>query len=187
MDSLQSTFHMTTEFCCYGVCSAEDSYFYAALSTVRRKIMGMRDSLITSSTWQTNFKGVLEKYPVLSMVGMDFAVPGCDACNLGARMSKMVGRVSGQPYDRSTFEVSESLGVTRRLCIYHSVNAVDRSPSKIQILGDPLSRTRAKMKTKARGPRKRCIWGDSAPSGRNRFTSSVIGRCAIWQWSYIYL
>ena len=30
-------------------------------------------------------------------------------------MSKLVGRVSGQPYDRSTFEVWDgSLGVTRR-------------------------------------------------------------------------
>ena len=85
--------------------AAEDHYFYAALSTVRRKIMGMRDSLITSSTWQTKFKRVLEKYPVLCLMDMDFAVPGCDACNLGARMSRFVGRVSGQPYDRSTFEV----------------------------------------------------------------------------------
>ena len=67
--------------------------------------MGMRDSLITSSTWQTKFKRVLEKYPVFSMVEMDFVIPGCDACKLGARMSKLVGRVSGQPYDRSTFEV----------------------------------------------------------------------------------
>jgi len=65
----------------------------------------MRDSLITSSTWQTNFKRLLEKHPVLSMVQIDFAVPGCDACNLGGRMSKLVGRVSGQPYDRTTFEV----------------------------------------------------------------------------------
>ena len=65
----------------------------------------MRDSLITSSTWKPNFKRVLEKYPVLSVVQMDFTVPGCDACNLGARMSKVVARVSGQPYDRSTFEV----------------------------------------------------------------------------------
>jgi len=102
MNIFQSSFHMISEFCHR---PAEDSYFYAALSTVRRKLMGMRDSLITSSTWQTEFKRVLEKYPVLSMVQMDFAVPGCDACNLGARMSKVVGRVSGQPYDRSTFEV----------------------------------------------------------------------------------
>lgn len=69
--------------------------------------MGMRDSLITSSTWQTKYKGVLEKHPVLSLMGMDFAVPGCDACNLGARMSKVIGRVSGEPYDRSTFEPIE--------------------------------------------------------------------------------
>jgi len=94
---------------------AEDDYFYAALSTVRRKIMGMRDSLITSSTWQADFKRVLEKYPVLSMMQMDFAVLGCDACNLGARMSKFISRVSGQPYDRSTFEVRNGLlAATRR-------------------------------------------------------------------------
>ena len=134
-----------------GVRSAEDSYFYAALSTVRRKVMGMRDSLITSSTWQTNFKRILEKYPILSLVRMDFAVPGCDACNLGARMSKVVGRVSGQPYDRSTFEVwGRSLRV-----IYHSVDAVDRSPLKMQILRVALSR-RVKMKVETRGPRSRC-------------------------------
>ena len=85
--------------------SAEDSYFYAALSTVRRKIMGMRDSLITSSTWQPEFKRVLEKYPVFGLAEIAFAVPGCDACKLGGRMSKLVGRLSGQPYDRYTFEV----------------------------------------------------------------------------------
>jgi len=44
---------------------------------------------------------------VLSMVQMDSVVPGCDACNLGARMSKVVGRVSGQPYDHSAFEPIE--------------------------------------------------------------------------------
>ena len=87
--------------------------------------MGMRDSLITSSTWQTNFKRVLEKYPVFSMMQMDFTVPGCDACNLGARMSRMIGRVSGQPYDRSTFEVwSESLEGYK---MFHTVNALDHS------------------------------------------------------------
>jgi len=41
------------------------------------------------------------------MTEMGCAVPGCDACNLGARMSRLVGRVSGQPYDRSTFEPIE--------------------------------------------------------------------------------
>ena len=87
--------------------------------------MGMRDSLITSSTWQTKFKRVLEKYPTLSMFKMDFAVPGCDACNIGSRMSKLVCRVSGEPYDRSSFEVrSESL---QGHGSFQVVNAVDRS------------------------------------------------------------
>ena len=135
--------------------------------------MGMRDSLITSSTWQTDFKRVLETYPVLSVVWMDFAVPGCDACNLGARMSKLIGRVSGQPYDRSSFEVwSGSLGGHETLVCLYSVNAVDRSPLKIRIL----KRKRVKPKTKRRGPRKRCIWGGSVPRGLNHFTSSPIGR-----------
>ena len=103
MNCLPGSPHMTHSGGLDG--SAEDGYFYAALSTARRKIMGMRDSLITSSTWQTNFKRVLEKYPILSMFKMDFAVLGCDACNLGGRMSKQVCRLSGEGYDRSTFEV----------------------------------------------------------------------------------
>lgn len=132
--------------------------------------MGMRDSLITSSTWQTKFKKVLEKYPVLSLMGMDFAVLGCDACNLGARMSKVVGRVSGEPYDRFTFEVWNPKGAH-----VTTVDAIDRSPLKILMPGN--SRIRNTVKTRAkRGPRNRCTWDGSAPSGLNHFTSSRIGR-----------
>lgn len=96
-------FHVTSGVCSDFVYLAKDGYFYAALSTVRRKIM--RDSLITSSTWQTNFKRFLERYPVFTMTQMDFTAGGCDASNLGARKARLVGRVSGEPYDRCTFEV----------------------------------------------------------------------------------
>ena len=63
---------------------------------------------------------------MFSMVEMDFAVLGCDACNLGGRMSKVVGRVSGRPYDRSTFEVWNGLLEDHKT--FHIVNAVFRSP-----------------------------------------------------------
>jgi len=69
---------------------------------------------------------------VLSMVQMDSVVPGCDACNLGARMSKVVGRVSGQPYDHSAFEVWNQGSLDASVM---GVYTTDRSPSKTRILG----------------------------------------------------
>ena len=65
----------------------------------------MRDSLVTSSVWRTSFKKPLMTYPEFDTVRMDFAVPQCDACHLGGRMSTLTGRISGEPYDRLTFEV----------------------------------------------------------------------------------
>jgi len=41
-------------------------------------------------------------------------------------MSKVIGRVSGQPYDRSTFEVWSGLLEDHKT--FHRVNAVYRSP-----------------------------------------------------------
>lgn len=41
-------------------------------------------------------------------------------------MSKVVGRVSGRPYDRSTFEVWNGLLEDHKT--FHIVNAVFRSP-----------------------------------------------------------
>lgn len=65
----------------------------------------MRDSLVTSSVWRTSFKKPLMTYPEFETVHMDFASPGCDACHLGGRMSTITGRVSGEPYDKLTYEV----------------------------------------------------------------------------------
>lgn len=37
---------------------------------------------------------------------MDMALPMCNACHMGGRVSTLIGRVGGMPYDRTTFEVS---------------------------------------------------------------------------------
>lgn len=94
-------------------CIQLDQYFSVPLQIARRKIAGMRDSLVTSSVWLTEFKKPLETYPDFETVRMDFAVPHCDACRLGGRMSTLTGRVSGEPYDKLTFEVFDFV-----LCAY---------------------------------------------------------------------
>jgi hypothetical protein len=82
-----------------------EEYFSVPLRVVRRKLTGLRDSLVTSSTWQPEFKKPLETYPEFDLLPLDFAVPSCDACHLGGRMSTLIGRLSGLPYDRLGFEV----------------------------------------------------------------------------------
>ncbi|KAJ3903930.1 hypothetical protein F5879DRAFT_957440 [Lentinula edodes] len=79
-------------------------YFSVPLLAARRKIIGLRDSLVASSVWKPEFKGPLERYPELDLVQLEFSMPGCDACNLGARMSTLNGRLLGEPYDRLGFE-----------------------------------------------------------------------------------
>ncbi|KAI0818744.1 hypothetical protein BC629DRAFT_1463896 [Irpex lacteus] len=88
--------------------SLKDQYFSVPLQIARRKLDGMKDSSVTSSVWKTSFKKPLEMYPDFETIQMDFASPGCDACNLGGRLSTIIGRVSGEPYDRTTFEPLES-------------------------------------------------------------------------------
>ncbi|KAJ3896458.1 hypothetical protein GG344DRAFT_36628 [Lentinula edodes] len=79
-------------------------YFSVPLLAARRKIIGLRDSLVASSVWKPEFKGPLERYPELDLVQLEFSMPGCDACNLGARMSTLNGRLLGEAYDRLGFE-----------------------------------------------------------------------------------
>ncbi|GJE90811.1 hypothetical protein PsYK624_069550 [Phanerochaete sordida] len=87
----------------------KQEYFSVPLQVARRKITGMRDSLVTSSVWRTEFKKPLEMHPEFETVQMEFAVPQCDACHLGGRVSTLTGRCFGDPYDRKTFEaLSES-------------------------------------------------------------------------------
>ncbi|KAG2157136.1 hypothetical protein DEU56DRAFT_763238 [Suillus clintonianus] len=84
-----------------------DEYFSVPLQVVRRKLSGMKDSLVTSSVWKPQFKRPLERYPDFQLVRMEFSAPQCDACNLGGRISSLLGRVSGKPYDKYDYE-SES-------------------------------------------------------------------------------
>lgn len=84
-----------------------EEYFSVPLAITRRKITGMRDSLVTSSVWRSAFKKSLETYPEFETVELDFAIPTCDACHLGGRMSTLLGRLSGSPYDNFTYEVSD--------------------------------------------------------------------------------
>lgn len=82
-------------------------YFSVPLQVARRKLSGMKDSLVTSSVWKPQFKKPLERYPKFELVRMKFSAPQCDACNLGGRISTLSGRVSGRPYDKYDF-ASES-------------------------------------------------------------------------------
>lgn len=83
---------------------ADEQYFSVPLQIIRRKLSGVKDSLVSSSVWRPEFKRSLEKYPDFELVALDFAVPSCDACHLGGRMSTLLGRLSGSAYNRSGFE-----------------------------------------------------------------------------------
>lgn len=83
-----------------------DNYFGMPMQIARRKLEGMRDSLVTSSVWRTNYKKSLNLYPEFETVQLDFALPGCDACHLGSRISTLIGRLTGEPYDKMGFQVS---------------------------------------------------------------------------------
>ncbi|KAI0831396.1 hypothetical protein BC628DRAFT_1353507 [Trametes gibbosa] len=81
-----------------------NQYFSVPLKITRRKLGGMRDSLVAGSTWRPNFRKALDTYPDLEVQGLEFTVLGCAACNLGGRKSTLQGRLSGDPYDKLTFE-----------------------------------------------------------------------------------
>ncbi|CDO71213.1 hypothetical protein BN946_scf184863.g8 [Trametes cinnabarina] len=79
-------------------------YFSVALQITRRKLTGMRDSLVAGSTWRPSFRKALDTYPNLEIHHLEFTVLGCAACNLGGRKSTLQGRLSGDPYDKLTYE-----------------------------------------------------------------------------------
>lgn len=81
-----------------------DEYFAVPLQMARRKLSGLRDSLVSSSVWRPEFRMALEDYPDFELTSLDFTVPNCDACRMGGRMSSLVGRVGGSPYDINGFE-----------------------------------------------------------------------------------
>lgn len=75
----------------------------------RRKLFGLRDSLVASSVWRSEFRKSLETYPKFSLVHLDFALPHCDACHLGGRLSTLCGRLDGHRYDQLSFEVCHAI------------------------------------------------------------------------------
>ncbi|KAF6765226.1 hypothetical protein DFP72DRAFT_870470, partial [Ephemerocybe angulata] len=83
----------------------EEEYFYVPLSITRRKLAGLRDSLVASSVWRPQFKKALERFPQFSLTSLAFTVPECDACHLGRRVSTLCGRLDGEPYDRVGFQL----------------------------------------------------------------------------------
>ncbi|EEB98607.1 hypothetical protein MPER_01856, partial [Moniliophthora perniciosa FA553] len=84
-----------------------EEYFSVPLQVMRRKLLGLRDSLVASSVWRPRFKKALDTRPVIELLHMDYAVPGCDACHLGSRMSTYCARVLGNLYDKLGYEKSE--------------------------------------------------------------------------------
>lgn len=85
--------------------SLEEEYLSVPLQVTRRKLSGMRDSLVASSVWRSDFKKALETYPNFTLIRLNFAIPSCDACHLGGRSSTLLGRLGGKPYDKYDFEV----------------------------------------------------------------------------------
>lgn len=82
-----------------------DTYFSIPLSVTRRKLSGIKDSLVTSSVWTTKFKRTLELKHNLELVSLEYAVNGCDACRLGGRLATIIARLTGKQYNRETYEV----------------------------------------------------------------------------------
>lgn len=83
----------------------KEDYFSIPLQVARRKLSGLRDSLVASSVWKPDFKGPIERYPEFDLIPLDFSVPWCDACRLGGRIATIVGRLGGLPYNPWGFEI----------------------------------------------------------------------------------
>ncbi|PBK96903.1 hypothetical protein ARMGADRAFT_718516 [Armillaria gallica] len=82
----------------------KDDYFSVALISARRKLIGLRDSLVASSVWRPEFKKSLETCPEFNLFKLDFALPQCDACHLGGRLSTLRGQLGGSSYDPLGFQ-----------------------------------------------------------------------------------
>ena len=83
----------------------KEDYFSVPLAITRRKISGMKDSLVTSSVWKPRFKNPLETFPIFRLEQLEFSIPICDACHLGNRVATIRGVLSGHAYDPLTYEV----------------------------------------------------------------------------------
>ena len=90
--------HSSSHLMCSVIKFVTDEYFAVPLQLTRRKVSGLRDSLVSSSAWRPEFKRALEDYPDFELTPLDFTVPSCDACKMGGRKSSVVGRVGGSIY-----------------------------------------------------------------------------------------
>lgn len=90
-----------------------EEYFTLSLNALDRKLGSVKDSLVRSSVWKEDFTKALNTYPDFELTDLEFAVPQCDACHLGGRKSTFVGRVSGRPYSKVSFEVCRSVSPHR--------------------------------------------------------------------------
>lgn len=84
---------------------SDNDYFKVPLTIARRKLSGIRDVSVASSVWRPAFRKPLLAYSEFTLTRLDFAVPHCDACHLGGRLSTFAGRVLGTRYDPLSFEV----------------------------------------------------------------------------------
>jgi hypothetical protein len=84
-----------------------DEYFRVPISTVRRKLQGLNDSMVASSIWKSEFRQRLDVHPIRKSDVMSFTVPLCDACCIRGRIATISFAVSGRKYDRESFEAVE--------------------------------------------------------------------------------
>ncbi|KAF8495624.1 hypothetical protein JB92DRAFT_2747549 [Gautieria morchelliformis] len=79
-------------------------YFSVPLAITRRKLFGIRDSLVTSSIWKPEFKTPLETFPIFRLERLEFSIPTCDACHISKRVATLRGVLSGHAYGSLTYE-----------------------------------------------------------------------------------
>lgn len=87
----------------------KENYFSVPLTIMRRKLYGMRDSLVTSSIWKPDFKNPLETFPIFRLEQLEFSVPICDACHISKRVATLHGVLSGHRYNSLTYDSEVSV------------------------------------------------------------------------------
>jgi hypothetical protein len=104
---------------CLPLSSANEQYFIPRLDYMRRKLDGLRTSVVQSQIWRREFVKAMQSgsvfaklmvaFPHLHTNYMDELYDGCDACHMSGRMSRFEAILDGHQYDVATFEVSSSL------------------------------------------------------------------------------
>ncbi|QRV85807.1 hypothetical protein RhiJN_13825 [Ceratobasidium sp. AG-Ba] len=82
-----------------------DQYSGVFLRRLRRRLDGLKESLVASSAWTAQFKKALDTHPELATSDLGYPTPGCEACRISSRVSTWQGTLSGDYYDQVTFEL----------------------------------------------------------------------------------